>query len=149
MLTFLLNLAFSAVASLANLLSFVVLRCSAFLLVIAIQGLKFPGGAIHGVLDFLAGMVKWVVEYAVEFLMEAASSVISSGFELLTEIVTGSVGMTSSAVVSLAEMTKTAFENGQEMLPEVLEGAVEMIGTIVSNTWENCVDAFGYIQENV
>lgn len=83
--------------------------------------------------------------------MEAISATISTFFDFLKGSVTGSAGVTTSAIVGLVEKTKTSLESVDGLLtdyPEVSKGFSEMVYRIVSDMWNNFKNAFEYVTEN-
>ncbi|CAB4291185.1 unnamed protein product [Prunus armeniaca] len=148
MVVFLLKLFFFALSFISNLVSWLIFSGTAHILVLLIHGFRGPGQAIHGTLQQVTEVIKSCSEYFVGLLMEAISALISTIFDYLKEILTGSAVVTTSAIGDLMEKTKTSLDGLLTDVPEVSEGLSEMVFTIVADLWNNCKDAFGYVAEN-
>ncbi|KAF5810339.1 hypothetical protein HanXRQr2_Chr04g0168221 [Helianthus annuus] len=132
-LLILINLIFSSITLISNILSRLLFTFTAYLLVIAIQGLKVPGEALQSAMEQFGGFIRSCVEYL---------------FELFLESVFGSVAATGAAAGGLVEKTRSAFQGLTEEIPTVVEGAVEMVTTMVTDLWNNYIDAQSYVTEN-
>ena len=148
MVLFLLKFLFLALSILSNLVSRFLLTAIAHLLVLAIHAFKVPGEAAKGALEQVSDAVKSCAEYLLEGLLEALSDAISTLFDLLKEGVSGSAAATGSAIGGLVEQMRNSVDGLLKDLPEVLEGFSEMVSTIVTDLWNNCREAIGYVTEN-
>ncbi|KAK9055629.1 hypothetical protein SSX86_026714 [Deinandra increscens subsp. villosa] len=129
----LINIIFSAITLIANLLSRLLFTVTAFLLVIAIQGLKVPGEALQSAMEQIGGLIRSCVEYLLEIILEVISEIVGFVFDLVKETVFGSVAATGAAVGGLVEKTRSGFDGLTEEIPAVVEGAVEMVTTMLTN----------------
>ncbi|EEF31287.1 conserved hypothetical protein [Ricinus communis] len=148
MIIFLVKLICFAINTASNLVSRLIFRVTAYLLVLIIQGLRLPGEAAHGALQQIAEAIKTCFEYIMELVMEMISSIISSSFDLLIEAVTGSASFTGSAIGGLVEKARTSFDGLLTDLPELAEEFSGMVSTAVTDLWDNYKDALRYITEN-
>ena len=149
MAIFLLKLILWALSSLASLATFIIFRAVALIVVLFIQLFRVPGLAIEGALEHIAVLLRTAVECVFDLLKDGLVSLISSGVELVSGTATGSISLTTSAVVELTEKMKNAFDMLAEIFPEAFEGMSEMVGKMVSDLWDNYKDAVGYIIQNV
>lgn len=149
MAIFAIKFVFWALSTFANLASLLIFRGIAYVLVLAIQGLRAPGLAINTILERAAGGLKAGFEYLLERLSDAIVSLITSGFDLLTEAISGSLSSTGFAIGELVAKTKNSFDDLAKALPEVFEGASEMIGAIVGDLWNNYKDAIAYVLDKL
>lgn len=149
MAVFAIQIVFCSLISFANLVSLVIFKAIAYILVAAIQVLRAPGIAINTLLQHATEGVKSAFEYLFELLWDAITSLISSTFDLLVETITGSFSAIASAIGELIGKMQSSLDDLAKALPEILEGASEMIGTIAENLWENYKDAIGYVKEKM
>ncbi|KAJ0581180.1 hypothetical protein HanRHA438_Chr04g0177701 [Helianthus annuus] len=147
-LLILINLIFSSITLISNILSRLLFTVTAYLLVIAIQGLKVPGEALQSAMEQFGGFIRSCVEYLFELFLEVISEIIGFVFDLVKESVFGSVAATGAAAGGLVEKTRSAFQGLTEEIPAVVEGAVEMVTTMVTDLWNNYIDAQSYVTEN-
>ncbi|KAK1420617.1 hypothetical protein QVD17_22355 [Tagetes erecta] len=147
-LLILINIIFSTITLVSNLLSRLLFTVTAYLLVIAIQGLKVPGEALQSAMEQFGGFVRTCVEYLLEFILEVISEIVGLVFDLVKDGVFGSVAATGAAAGGLAEKMRSAFDGLTEDIPAVVEGAAEMVTTMVTDLWNNYIDAQSYVTEN-
>lgn len=149
MVIFLLKFIFLAINALSNFVARLFFTAVANLLVLSIQALKVPGEAVQAVLEQVAEVTKGCLEHFSEFLIQVVKTLISSVFDVLVNGVSGSVTFAGSAIGGLVEQTRSSFEELlKDVLPQVMEGFSEMTSTMVSDLWNNCKDALGYVTEN-
>ncbi|KAL8191869.1 hypothetical protein R6Q57_028600 [Mikania cordata] len=142
------NIIFSTITLISNLLSRLIFNVAAYLLVIAIQALKFPGDALQTGMEQIVGFIRSCVEYLLEVILEVISEVIGLVFDLLKEGVFGSVAATGAVAGGLVEKVRSAFDGFMEEFPAVVEGSVEMVTTMVTDLWNNYMNAQSYVTEN-
>ncbi|CAI9297451.1 unnamed protein product [Lactuca saligna] len=145
---FLINIIFSTITLMSNLLSRLLFNVTAYLLVIAIQGLKVPGEALQAGMEQISGLIKSCVEYLFGIIMEVMSEIVGLAFDLVKEVVFGSVTATGAAVGGLVEKMRSGFDLLVEDIPAVMEGAMEMVTTMVTDLWNNYIEAQSYVTEN-
>lgn len=148
MIVVLFKFLFFAISFVSNLLSRVILTGSAYLLVSLIKAFSVPGQATQVLFQYIAEVLKSFLEYIIQLIWEAITSLISSGFDLLYEAFTGSFSATGSAVAGLMEMSKTSMDRLMEDVPEIFEGLAEMATNIVTDLWNNYKDAMSYLVGN-
>ncbi|KAB2614272.1 hypothetical protein D8674_039736 [Pyrus ussuriensis x Pyrus communis] len=151
MVVFLLKLIFFALSFISNLVTRLIFSATAHLLVLLIHGFRTPAQGIHGTLQLVTEVIRSCSEYFVGLVMKALSATISTFFDFLKGSVTGSAGVTTSAIVGLVEKTKTSLESVDGLLPdypEVSKGFSEMVYRIVNDMWNNFKDAFEYVTKN-
>ncbi|KAM6564852.1 hypothetical protein CsatB_024850 [Cannabis sativa] len=108
-----------------------------------------PGENAKGLLEQVAESVKGLIQYLLELGWEAITTGISMSFDVVKEGVFGSVSVVLSSVLGLMEQTRNSFESLVKDVPELVEGFSEMASTIVSDSWNNCIDAFGYVKDQI
>ncbi|KVI01336.1 hypothetical protein Ccrd_020403 [Cynara cardunculus var. scolymus] len=140
----LINLIFSTIIMLSNLLSHLIFNTTAYLLVIAIQGLRVPGEALQSAMEQIADLIRTCIGYVLEVVMEVISEIVGLVFDLVKEGVFGSVSATGAATVGVVEKMKSGFDGLTEEIPAVVEGVVEMVTTVVSDLWNNYMNAQNY-----
>ncbi|KAJ0971879.1 hypothetical protein J5N97_019838 [Dioscorea zingiberensis] len=148
MAVFLLRMLFWCIGTAASMASLILLKTTAVLVVVFIHMFKIPGMALNGLLDQAAALLRSGVEYMIGLLLNAVWSLISGGFDLITGTATGSVALTSSAMIELMDNTRTALDDLAEIFPEVFSGTSEMVGSFIVNLWSYYKDAVGYVMEN-
>ncbi|XVF21325.1 hypothetical protein REPUB_Repub12eG0081300 [Reevesia pubescens] len=148
MLALFLNLIFFVVSTLSNLVTRLIFSATAYIVVLLIHAFKVPGEALQGALEQLAEAIKACFEYFLEMIIELTGSLISSVFDLFIEAVTSSAAISGEAFGTLVEKTRTSLEELLTDLPDIAEGFSEMISTVVTDLWNNCKDALGYVTEN-
>ncbi|XP_008235437.1 PREDICTED: uncharacterized protein LOC103334274 [Prunus mume] len=147
MVVFLFKLIFFALSFVSSLVLGLIFSATARVLVLLIHGFRAPGLAIHGTLQQVTEVTRSCSEYFVGLVLEAISALVSAFFDYLKQSVTGSAGVTTSAIGDLMEKTKTSLELLDGLLTDFPEVS-EMIFTMVADLWNNCRDAFGYVAEN-
>ncbi|KAL5997191.1 hypothetical protein ACLOJK_008120 [Asimina triloba] len=145
MAVFLIKFILSALSSLADLLSYVIFNGAAHILVLIIRAFRVPAT----LLEYAADKLKETVEQLIQLLIDAISTLISDAFNLLLEVITGTVNMTTSAVGDLMDKTKSSLEELVNVLLELLMDASQAVWTIVTTIWNNSKDAIGYVFENM
>ncbi|KAK9282453.1 hypothetical protein L1049_005371 [Liquidambar formosana] len=148
MVVFLLKIIFVALSTLSNLLSRLFFTLTAYLIVLFIHAFKVPGQAVQGALEQVGEFIKGCLEYLVEFIWEVITTIISTAFDLLKEGVFGSAAVTGTAIGGLVEKTRDSLAGLLKDLPEVFQGLSEMVSTVVSDLWNNYLEAVGYVKEN-
>ncbi|KAL4571882.1 hypothetical protein LXL04_018649 [Taraxacum kok-saghyz] len=145
---FLINIIFSTITLTSNFLSYLIFNLTAQLLVIAIRGLKVPGEALQGGMEQIAGLIKTCLEYLFEIAMEVISEIVGLAFDLVKECVFGSVAATGAAAGGLLEKMRSGFDVVVEEIPAMMEGVMEMVTTMVTDLWNNYMEAQSYVTEN-
>ncbi|KAK9159896.1 hypothetical protein Syun_006237 [Stephania yunnanensis] len=149
MAVLLLKILFSALSSLANIISSLTLTLLHCFLALVIQALSVPGGVTNIVIRLLSSLIKVLFENLIELLMEGISFLISLVFDLVVEILSGTVYVGTNATVGLVGLAKTALNGLCEEFLEVFKGFFEMICRIMVDLWNNYMDAVSYVKENV
>lgn len=144
----LLKLVFYTISTITNLISRLIFSTTAFFLVVLIQAFKVPGGATRGIIEQAAEAIKSVSEYVLGLIIDVISTIISFIFDTIKDVIIESIVSGSSAVADLVDQTKTSLEGLLNDVPEIIEGFSEMVTTMVSDLWNNCMEALGYVQEN-
>ncbi|PWA86255.1 hypothetical protein CTI12_AA116090 [Artemisia annua] len=147
-LIILINLIFSTITLISNLVSRLLFNVTAYLLVIAIQGLKVPGEAMQSAMEQIGDLIKSCIGYLLEIVLEVISEIIGFVFDLVKEGIFGSVAATGAAAGGLVEKTRSGFDSLLEEVPAMVEGAVEMVTTMVVDLWNNYMEAQNYVKEN-
>lgn len=111
----------------------------------SIQG---TGGATKGIIEQAAEAIKSVLEYVLGLIIDMISTIISFIFDTIKGVVIESIVSGSSAVADLADKTKTSLEGLLNDVPEIVERFSEMVTKMISDLWNNCMEALGYVQEN-
>ncbi|KAL4323436.1 hypothetical protein GQ457_11G003830 [Hibiscus cannabinus] len=149
MLAILLKLVFSMVSTLANLVTWLIFHTTAHCLVLLIHAFKVPGESLRGALEQLAGAIRACFEHFLELVVELTGSLVSSAFNLLIAVVASSASVSGEAFGTFVEQTRTSLHELFTELPEIAEGFSEMVSTVVTDLWHNCMQALGYVKENV
>lgn len=149
MLVFLLKLILLALSVSLNLVSKLIFTGGAYILVLVIQAFKVPGDAIQIALDQFGNVIRACVEYLVELVTEAISTLISSFFDLLKDWILESITAAGSSIGGLMDNARTSLVALLDDIPDLFEGFTEMIGTAVTDLWNNYKYAAGYVTENV
>ncbi|KAI3782847.1 hypothetical protein L2E82_12905 [Cichorium intybus] len=145
---FLINIIFSTITLLSNLISRLLFTVTACLLVIAIQGLKVPGEALQAGMEQVGGLIKSCVEYLFEIVVEMISGIVGLAFDLVKEGVFGTVVATGAVAGGLVEKMRSGFDLVVEEIPAVIVSAMEMVTTMVTDLWNNYIEAQSYVTEN-
>ncbi|KAB2020908.1 hypothetical protein ERO13_D07G096300v2 [Gossypium hirsutum] len=148
MLVLLLKFVFSLVTTLSNLVTRSIFIATAYVLVVLIQAFKVPGEALQVALEKLADAIKVCFEYFFEMIVELMGSLISTVFDSFVDAVTTSASVSGEAVGILVEKTRMSLQELLTGLPEIAEGFSEMVSTVVTDLWNNCMQALGYVTEN-
>ncbi|KMT05557.1 hypothetical protein BVRB_7g168040 [Beta vulgaris subsp. vulgaris] len=148
MVAALVTLVFSLISTVSNIITKVIFSTTAYFLVLIIQGLKVPGEATKGILEQAAETFRSVLEFVFGLIIELISTIISKVFDAIKDGIIESITSGSSAVGDIIEQTKTSFEGLLNDVPEITLGFSEMIFTLISDLWNNCMEALGYVQEN-
>ncbi|KAG8387254.1 hypothetical protein BUALT_Bualt02G0002300 [Buddleja alternifolia] len=149
MAVILLKLIFSIITTFSNVITWLIFTGTAKVLVQAIQVLKVPGEGGQRVLEQVRNVTKTCLDYLMELIIAAISTLFSSLFDLLKEGVLNSSSGLVAALTGLVEILKTSLSNVVEDIPKVLDVFIEMVGKIVGDFLNNCNDAIGYVRENV
>ncbi|KAH7863222.1 hypothetical protein Vadar_014948 [Vaccinium darrowii] len=148
MVLVLVNLIFSAVTAVSNLLSRVILSVVAFLLVLAIRAFKLFAGAIQDLLEQLCVAIKSYIEYSLPLLVDGLSNLVSTLFDFIKEGISSAVVATGSALGVLMQQTGDSIGVLLKGLAQVLEGFLGMFATVITDLWNNLKDATGYVTKN-
>ncbi|KAG5567217.1 hypothetical protein RHGRI_002692 [Rhododendron griersonianum] len=140
MVLVLLNFVFSAVTAITNLLSRLILTATACLLVLVIQALKLSGGAMKVAIEQLSAFA----ESFFVSLVEGIGNIFSTLFDLSKERISNSADAIGSALGVLMEQTGNSVVGLLNGLALVFEGFVGMVSTIITDLWNNLMDATGY-----
>ncbi|KAG5567216.1 hypothetical protein RHGRI_002692 [Rhododendron griersonianum] len=143
MVLVLLNFVFSAVTAITNLLSRLILTATACLLVLVIQALKLSGGAMKVAIEQLSAFA----ESFFVSLVEGIGNIFSTLFDLSKERISNSADAIGSALGVLMEQTGNSVVGLLNGLALVFEGFVGMVSTIITDLWNNLMDATGYERE--
>lgn len=101
------------------------------------------------VLEQVTDMIKAFLEYLVGFIIQEIMTIVSSLFNLVTEVILSIPSGIAAAVAGLIEKSSTMFNWALEDFPELLNAFLEMVSKIVTGLLENCKDAVGYVAENI
>ncbi|GMN50243.1 hypothetical protein TIFTF001_019401 [Ficus carica] len=149
MAVFLIKILFATLSTISYFVTRLIFSTTAYLLVSLIQAFKVPGENAKGLLEQFSEVLKGVVQYFLELILKAITTMISTSFDLLKEGAVGSASMASSAITGLVEQTRASFEGLlKEYLPELIKEFSEMISTIANDLADNFKDALGYVKEN-
>ncbi|KAE9463695.1 hypothetical protein C3L33_04377, partial [Rhododendron williamsianum] len=118
MVLVLVNFVFSAVTAITNLLSRLILTATAYLLVLVIRALKLSG------------------------------NIFSTLFDVIKEGISVSADAIGSALGVLMEQTGNSVVGFLKGLALVFEGFAGMVSTIITDLWNNLMDATGYVTKN-
>lgn len=145
----LLKLIFTTFTTLFNLISRIIFLGTARVLVLAIQALRVPGEALHVWLEQGAETMKEYLKYFLEQIVyQAVGYLISNGFGLVKQAVWESGGFSKELMAGLVEKMGTWVGKIMEDVPEMFEGFRELISAIVTDLWNNYVEAILYVKEN-
>ncbi|KAL8500964.1 hypothetical protein ACS0TY_020521 [Phlomoides rotata] len=145
----LLKLVFSTLSALSNMITRLIFTTAAHVVVQMIQALKIPCKNSQRVLDQVKDMMRTCLEYLLDLIIKAITTVLSSLFDLVKEGVLNSSYGLVAAVTGLVVMSKTSLDDAVKDVPEVLEAFTDMVGKIVADLWNNCNDALAYVKDNV
>jgi len=148
MVAVLLKLVFYTISTITNLISRLIFSTTAYFLVVLIQAFKVPGEATKGIIEQAAEAIKSVLEYVLVLIVDVIGTIISTIFDTIKGAAIESIVAGSSAMADLVEQTKTSLEGLLNDVPEIVEGFSEMVTKMISDLWNNCMEALGYVQEN-
>ncbi|KAG5567215.1 hypothetical protein RHGRI_002691 [Rhododendron griersonianum] len=148
MVLVLVNFVFSAVTAITNLLSRLILTATAYLLVLVIRALKLSGGAMKVAIEQLSEGLKSFAESFFVSLVEVIGNIFSTLFDVIKEGISVSADAIGSALVVLMEQTGNSVVGFLKGLALVFEGFVGMVSTIITDLWNNLMDATGYVTKN-
>ncbi|PWA86254.1 hypothetical protein CTI12_AA141840 [Artemisia annua] len=147
-LIILMNLIYSTITMISNLVSRLLFNVTAYLIVFAIHAFKVPGEAMLSGMEHIGDLIKSCIEYLLEIGMEVVSGSVGLVFDLVKVVIFGSVAATGAAAGGLVEKTRSGFDGLFEDIPAMVKGAVEMFTTMVADLWNNYMDAQNYVKEN-
>ena len=142
------KLVFYTISTITNLISRLIFSTTAYFLVVLIQAFKVPGEATKGIIEQAAEAIKSVLEYVLVLIVDVIGTIISTIFDTIKGAAIESIVAGSSAMADLVEQTKTSLEGLLNDVPEIVEGFSEMVTKMISDLWNNCMEALGYVQEN-
>ncbi|PWA88958.1 hypothetical protein CTI12_AA116100 [Artemisia annua] len=142
------NLIYSTITMISNLVSRLLFNVTAYLIVIAIHAFKVPGEAMLTGMEHIGDLIKSCIGYLLEIGMEVLSGSVGLVFDLVKVVIFGSVAATGAAAGGLVEKTRSGFDGLFEDIPAMVKGAVEMFTTMVADLWNNYMDAQNYVKEN-
>uniref|UniRef100_A0A0A8YNB4 Uncharacterized protein n=1 Tax=Arundo donax TaxID=35708 RepID=A0A0A8YNB4_ARUDO len=145
----LVNLALCLLCSCVELVTMVLLRGLALLLVAVVQLLRLPGQAGAAAIDATKGALDAAAEFVLGVARDVVSAVVSAFFEFLWSVVTGAAELAASAVTELLEAARDGGEEAAKLLAAALEGAADAAAAAVAKVWENYVDALGLVVDNL
>lgn len=100
-------------------------------------------------MEQIGGLIRSCVEYFLEIIWGVISEIIGLVFDLVKEVVFGSVSATGAVAGGLVETMRSGFGGLMEEILAVMESGVEMVTTMVADLWNNYMDAQSYVTENV
>ncbi|KAK2414053.1 hypothetical protein QL285_036691 [Trifolium repens] len=136
------------VITLWSLLTRLIFSTIAYTIVLLIQGLRSSGDGSLGIFQQLAEIIKTCFEFILQILIDSITSIVSLVFDVLKDIITGSVSATGSMGAGLAEKLKTSFEESLKQLPELIGEISDMMSNMVTELWNNCKEAVEYVTGN-
>ncbi|CAJ2670106.1 unnamed protein product [Trifolium pratense] len=136
------------VITLWSLLTRLIFNTIAYTIVLLIQGLRTSGEGSLGIFQQLADIIRTCFEFILQIIIDSMSSIVSLAFDVLKDIITGSVSATGSIAAGLAEKLKTSFEESFEQVPELFGELSEMMSNMVTELWNNCMEAVEYVTGN-
>uniref|UniRef100_A0A7C9CJG7 Uncharacterized protein n=1 Tax=Opuntia streptacantha TaxID=393608 RepID=A0A7C9CJG7_OPUST len=149
MVAILFKLIFYVISAISNIITKVIFSTTAYFIVLLIHALKVPGEATKGLLEQAADTLRSALEYVVGLIMEVISTSISAIIDTIKDGIIESIVHGKSALAELVEQTKSSFEGLlKEVVPEIVQGFSDMATNIVSDLWNNYIQAIGYVQEN-
>jgi phage-related protein len=136
------------VITLWSLLTRLIFNTIAYTIVLLIQGLRSSGDGSLGIFQQLAEIIKTCFEFILQILIDSITSIVSLVFDVLKDIITGSVSATGSIAAGLAEKLKSSFEESLKQLPELIGEISVMMSNMVTELWNNCKEAVEYVTGN-
>ncbi|CAA6659874.1 unnamed protein product [Spirodela intermedia] len=133
MVIVLLKVIFWTVSTAADVINLALFRAAAVVIVLAVQCMKAPAGALVDALNFMASFARLTVEKGVDLLVETVFSAVSQAVKHLPEITSrGTVG-------------RFLLEIG----PEAAQSVAEMVHSIIHSFLQNYKEAIAYIMKNI
>ncbi|XP_062221141.1 uncharacterized protein LOC133920548 [Phragmites australis] len=145
----LVNLALCLLCSSVELITVLLLRSLAFLLVAVVQLIRLPGQAGSATIEATKGAIDAAAEFAFGVVRDVATAVVSGFFEFLWSVVTGAAELAASAVTELLEAARDGGEEAAKALAAALEGAAEAAVGMVAKLVESYVGALGLVVDNL
>ncbi|PNX89208.1 hypothetical protein L195_g045325 [Trifolium pratense] len=136
------------VITLWSLLTRLIFNTIAYTIVLLIQGLRTSGEGSLGIFQQLADIIRTCFEFILQIIIDSMSSVVSLAFDVLKDTITGSVSAAGSISAELAEKLKTSFAESFEQVPELFGELSEMMSNMVTELWNNCMEAVEYVTGN-
>ncbi|CAA7396197.1 unnamed protein product [Spirodela intermedia] len=149
MVIVLLKVIFWTVSTAADVITLALFRAAAVVIVLAVQCMKTPAGALLDALNFIASFARLTVEKGVDLLVETIFSAVSQAVKHLPEITSRVANLVSGIVVELAEQTRERLEFLLEIGPEAAQSVAEMVHSIIHSFLENYKEAIAYIMKNI
>ncbi|KAJ8428627.1 hypothetical protein Cgig2_015745 [Carnegiea gigantea] len=144
MVAILFKLIFCVISMISNIITRLIFSTTAYLIVLLIHALKVPGEATKGILEQAAGALRSALEYMLGTIMEVISTSISSIIHAIKDGIIESIVNGKSALAELVDQTKSSFEGLlKDVVPEIVQGFSEMATNIVSDLWNNYIEAIG------
>lgn len=69
-------------------------------------------------------------------------------FDILKESIKGSVAASGTVAAELSGKLKTSIDDSLKQLPQLFEELSNMTSQMVTELWNNCKGAVGYVTEN-
>ncbi|KAK4270180.1 hypothetical protein QN277_023254 [Acacia crassicarpa] len=149
MLILLLRFIILCVVTLWSIITRIIFSSVAQLVVVLIQGLKLPGEAAQGGFQQGAEAIRGIFEFLLSFLVETLTFVVTTVFDVLKEVVFGSVDVLVQGLMTLSETLKSSLEASVEYVSEMSGEIADMVTSMVEELWNNYKDAVGYVVENI
>ncbi|GJN21105.1 hypothetical protein PR202_gb08553 [Eleusine coracana subsp. coracana] len=145
----LVNLVLCLVCSCVELVTVVLLRGLASLLVAFVQLIRLPGQAGGAAIEATRGAIDAAAELVLGVVWDVASAVVSAFLEFLWSVVTGGAELVISTVTELLETARDGSEEAAKLLAAALEGAVEAVTGMVAKLVESYVESLRLVVDNL
>ncbi|KAK3157990.1 hypothetical protein QOZ80_2AG0131370 [Eleusine coracana subsp. coracana] len=145
----LVNLVLCLVCSCVELVTVVLLRGLASLLVAFVQLIRLPGQAGVAAIEAIRGAIDAAAELVVGIVWNMVSAVVSAFLEFLWSVVTGGAELAASTVTELLEAARDGGEEAAKLLAAALEGAAEAAAGMVAKLVESYVESLRLVVDNL
>nr|KYP56391.1 hypothetical protein KK1_002629 [Cajanus cajan] len=136
------------VVTLWSLLTRLIFNTIAYTIVLLLQGLKGSGEGSLGIFQKVAEAIKGCFELILRLIINSLDSIISKVFDILKESIKGSVAASGTVAAELSEKLKTSIDDSLKQVPQLFEELSNMTSQMVTELWNNCKGAVGYVTEN-
>lgn len=145
----LVNLVVCLLCSSVELVTKLLFRGLALLVVAVVQLLRLPGQAGNAALEAAKGAIDAAVELVLGVAWDVIVAVVSALLDFLWSVARGTADLTAAAVTELLEATRDGGEEAAKALAEALEAGVDAAVAVVTKLVESYAGALGHAVEKL